>query len=80
MDISKKRLWIDHVPGPQGVRGRRSDNTLIEQTLQWKPSLPLQIGLEKTYHWIARQVKNSFDFELQNQSREKNISMSQKQT
>jgi GDP-D-mannose 3',5'-epimerase len=42
---------------PQGVRGRNSDNTLIEQTYGWEPSIPLQKGLEKTYEWIFARVK-----------------------
>jgi GDP-D-mannose 3', 5'-epimerase len=40
---------------PQGVNGRNSDNSLIEHYLQWEPSLPLQVGLEKTYAWIYDQ-------------------------
>ena len=37
---------------PQGVNGRNSDNTKIRQYLGWEPSIPLRIGLEKTYTWI----------------------------
>ena len=54
--ISGKSLGVRHVDGPLGVRGRNSDNRLVWQKLNWKPSLPLRIGLEKTYHWIERQV------------------------
>jgi len=54
--ISGKSLGVRHIDGPLGVRGRNSDNRLIWQELGWKPSLPLRIGLEKTYHWIERQV------------------------
>jgi GDP-D-mannose 3', 5'-epimerase len=54
--IAGKNLGIKHIPGPQGVRGRNSDNKLIHETLGWKPSKPLQIGLERTYHWIAARV------------------------
>lgn len=57
MTIANKQLSIKNIPGPQGVRGRRSDNTLIEKTLQWKPSQPLQVGLERTYHWINQQLQ-----------------------
>ena len=42
---------------PQGVRGRNSDNRLIYEKLNWKPSSSLEQGLEKTYHWIEQQVK-----------------------
>ena len=39
-----------------GVRGRNSDNRLIEQKLGWKPTSTLREGLEKTYPWIEEQV------------------------
>ena len=39
-----------------GVRGRNSDNRLIEEKLGWSPSESLKAGLEKTYEWIERQV------------------------
>ena len=54
--ISGKCLGVRHVDGPLGVRGRNSDNRLIWRELCWKPSLPLRIGLEKTYYWIQKQV------------------------
>ena len=54
--ISGKRLALRHVPGPQGVRGRNSDNRLIRQMLGWEPCVPLRVGLERTYAWIAAQV------------------------
>lgn len=59
MEIAGKRLTIQHIPGPQGVRGRNSDNRLIHQKLKWKPSEPLYTGLQKTYFWIAEQVELS---------------------
>lgn len=46
-----------HVPGPTGVRGRNSDNRLIQEKLGWAPSAPLRDGLAKTYSWIAAQVE-----------------------
>ena len=55
-DIAGKRIEINHIPGPLGVRGRNSDNRLIEQKLNWRPNAPLVKGLEKTYAWIERQV------------------------
>jgi nucleoside-diphosphate-sugar epimerase len=57
MSIAGKKLSIRHIEGPLGVRGRNSDNRLISKKLSWKPSLPLQTGLEKTYDWIERQVE-----------------------
>lgn len=56
MKISGKKLVKKHVPGPLGVRGRNSDNRLVEQKLGWRPSWPLEKGLEKTYRWIESQV------------------------
>jgi len=56
MRIAKKNLNISNIPGPTGVRGRRSDNALIKQKLNWAPSEPLQVGLEKTYKWITKEV------------------------
>jgi nucleoside-diphosphate-sugar epimerase len=52
MATDNKQLTIKHIPGPQGVRGRNSDNTLMREKLNWSPSLPLSFGLEKTYNWI----------------------------
>jgi len=57
MEIAGVKLEIRHVPGPQGVRGRNSDNKLIYEKLGWKPTMPLIEGLKKTYPWIEEQVK-----------------------
>ena len=57
MEIAGKNLKINHISGPLGVRGRNSDNNLILDKLDWKPTKPLQDGLEKTYVWIKEQVK-----------------------
>jgi nucleoside-diphosphate-sugar epimerase len=57
--ISGKSLQIHNVTGPLGVRGRNSDNHLIRQLLRWEPTQPLTIGLEKTYEWIAEQVRTA---------------------
>jgi nucleoside-diphosphate-sugar epimerase len=46
----------DHVPGPQGVRGRNSDNTLLRQTLDWMPEIDLEQGLARTYEWVESRV------------------------
>ena len=55
--IADKRITIRHVPGPLGVRGRRSDNQLVFKKLQWKPSRPLEYGMRRTYAWIEEQVR-----------------------
>jgi len=57
MEIAKKPLSIRNIAGPTGVRGRNSDNALIEEKLGWKPNQPLRVGLEKTYSWISIQMK-----------------------
>jgi nucleoside-diphosphate-sugar epimerase len=41
---------------PQGVRGRNSDNTLIRARLGWEPTIPLAVGMAKTYDWIKGQM------------------------
>ena len=55
-DIAGKRIEKRHVAGPQGVRGRNSDNRLIRQRLDWSPSQLLRTGIERTYAWIEQQV------------------------
>ncbi|HZB93562.1 MAG TPA: NAD-dependent epimerase/dehydratase family protein, partial [Stellaceae bacterium] len=57
IDIAGKRLAVEHIKGPLGVRGRNSDNTLIREKLDWAPMTPLKRGLAKTYPWIAEQVQ-----------------------
>jgi len=61
MDIAGVKLEIKHVPGPQGVRGRNSDNRLIYEKLGWKPTMPLRKGLEITYKWVEEQVKKALE-------------------
>jgi nucleoside-diphosphate-sugar epimerase len=57
IDISGKMIYIKHITGPTGVRGRNSDNKLIRERLDWEPTQPLYHGLIKTYTWIKRQIK-----------------------
>jgi GDP-D-mannose 3',5'-epimerase len=57
--IAGKRILKRHIDGPQGVRGRNSDNTLIRERLNWAPSEPLVKGLEETYGWIESQVRKN---------------------
>lgn len=52
IDISGKNIEIKNIPGPQGVRGRNSDNRLIKKVLDWEPTQPLKDGIIKTYLWI----------------------------
>lgn len=61
MDIAGKTITINHIEGPQGVRGRNSDNALIAKELNWAPSRGLKEGLEKTYEWINSQVQSKLE-------------------
>ena len=58
-DIAGKKIEKNHIPGPTGVRGRNSDNSLIRERLGWAPSQSLREGLEKTYEWIEWQVRRN---------------------
>jgi nucleoside-diphosphate-sugar epimerase len=53
--IKLKRSY--DLSAPKGVRGRNSDNTLIQKLMGWEPSIRLEEGLEKTYRWIFDQIK-----------------------
>lgn len=57
ISISGKSVSIRNVPGPQGVRGRNSDNRLIQEKLGWEPKQPLADGISKTYAWISEQLQ-----------------------
>lgn len=56
-DIAGIELVKRHVPGPQGVRGRNSDNARLRQLLGWEPQVSLEAGLTQTYAWIEEQVR-----------------------
>jgi GDP-D-mannose 3',5'-epimerase len=59
-DVAGKKLTKRHVVGPQGVRGRNSDNRLIKDKLAWAPEKSLRSGLEPTYAWIETQVRRNY--------------------
>lgn len=59
MGIAGKKLKKRHISGPLGVRGRNSDNQLIGEMLQWKPSQPIERGLRATYQWIRQQISET---------------------
>jgi nucleoside-diphosphate-sugar epimerase len=57
--IANKKVERKHkLDAPLGVRGRNSDNRLIEKKLNWKPEWSLKLGLIETYEWILRQIHN----------------------
>jgi len=53
----KEDLTLVHVDGPQGVRGRNSDNSRLREVLGWEPGIELEEGLVPTYRWIEKQVE-----------------------
>jgi GDP-D-mannose 3',5'-epimerase len=56
-DIAGVKLERNYdLSAPKGVRGRNSDNTMIQERLNWEPSIALREGLEKTYAWIFDQA------------------------
>ena len=59
MEVGGKSVQIKHIPGPLGVRGRNSDNRLIQEKLGWAPNAPLRQGLEQTYRWIRSQIEQN---------------------
>lgn len=58
VSITKK-----HIDGPQGVRGRNSDNDRLREVLGWEPEISLEDGLARTYAWIEEQVKAKLERE-----------------
>jgi GDP-D-mannose 3',5'-epimerase len=57
--IAGARIRKKHVPGPQGVRGRNSDNTRLREVLGWEPQVSLEGGLARTYRWIEQNVREA---------------------
>ena len=55
--IAGKTIRKKHIDGPTGVRGRNSNNELIEEKLNWRPSQNLKEGLKETYRWINEEIK-----------------------
>lgn len=53
-----------HVPGPQGVRGRNSDNTRLRQVLGWEPEISLEAGIARTYTWIETRVQKNLSMKV----------------
>jgi len=59
-DIAGVKIVKTHVSGPQGVRGRNSDNSELRRALDWEPQISLEAGLRKTYPWIEQQVRQRY--------------------
>jgi len=58
-----------HISGPQGVRGRNSDNTRLRQILNWEPEISLEEGLNRTYFWIEDKVQSNLELTKEDPSR-----------
>jgi nucleoside-diphosphate-sugar epimerase len=56
-EIAGVKISKKHIPGPQGVRGRNSDNTRLREVLNWEPTISLEEGIARTYAWIEKQVQ-----------------------
>ena len=61
VDIVSEAAGIEvqrkHIDGPQGVRGRNSNNDRLREVLGWEPQISLEEGLARTYRWIEAQVE-----------------------
>ena len=57
-EIANYPVAKKHITGPEGVRGRNSDNTLLRKVLEWEPGVSLEEGLARTYPWIEEQVRD----------------------
>ncbi|NDC79702.1 MAG: NAD-dependent epimerase/dehydratase family protein [Verrucomicrobia bacterium] len=53
--VKLKRKY--NLGAPKGVRGRSSDNSLIQKLMGWEPDTRLKDGLAKTYAWIQKEMK-----------------------
>merc|ERR1719473_2369395 len=56
LSFDNKTTPLRNIPGPEGVRGRNSDNNMIRRELGWEPKLSLAEGMRKTYDWIKARV------------------------
>jgi GDP-D-mannose 3', 5'-epimerase len=59
-EVAGKRVTKRHnLAGPQGVRGRNSDNSRLRKELGWEPSISLRQGLKQTYPWIEQELRKA---------------------
>jgi GDP-D-mannose 3',5'-epimerase len=63
-EVAETEIVKVHVEGPQGVRGRNSDNTRLQSVLGWSPEISLEDGLARTYVWVEDQVRYAPDLAL----------------
>ena len=67
-DVADYEVNRKHIEGPQGVRGRNSDNTQLRKVLGWEPEISLEDGLKTTYDWIEKQVEEDLNSKSKNKS------------
>lgn len=60
-EVAGIKISRKHIAGPQGVRGRNSDNNLLREVLGWEPEISLEEGFARTYAWIEKQVEMKLD-------------------
>ena len=63
-DIAGVEIVKKHIEGPEGVRGRNSDNSLLRKVLHWEPVIRLEEGLARTYEWIEHQIAERPESEI----------------
>jgi len=56
-DAAGVSVLCNYIDGPQGVRGRNSDNARCKAALGWEPQVSLEDGIARTYAWIEAQVQ-----------------------
>lgn len=61
-EVAGVKITKKHISGPQGVRGRNSDNTRLREVLHWEPEISLEQGLALTYSWIEQQVAEKLQY------------------
>jgi len=57
LEFAGKSIPIHHIKGPEGVRGRNSNNDLCRELLNWEPRINLRDGLKRTFDWIIEEVE-----------------------
>ena len=67
-EIAGIKITKKHIDGPQGVRGRNSDNHMLREVLGWEPEIFLEDGLKITYEWIEKEVGKSLKLSAADQS------------
>jgi len=57
LEFAGKDIPVRHIEGPEGVRGRNSNNDLCREKLNWEPKVSLRDGLSRTFNWIRGEVE-----------------------